>query len=1151
MLKLISVLLATIVLFAPWTAGQSTFGEIIGVVKDPGQGLVGAAEVILTNVEENNEHSAVTDADGAFHFVNLKPGHYNLLVKASGFADYRVTSAQLDARQSLRLDVHLKLATSAQTIEVSGESGPVINTENGVIGDSKDFQQITNLPVNYRGATTSPLAMLATVPGAQQDANGNVSVGGGLPSQVQYSVDGSSTVNIRQNGALGNMNPSSELISEFKVTQFNNNAEFSQIGDVTISTKSGGDRFHGSVFEYFQNDAFDAEVWNSGDKPHKSYNTFGGSLGGPLTIPGITHGKAKTFFFADFEANRKRYSTPLFLFVPTNAMRTGDFSALSTALMDPFTGQPYPGNKIPSGSQCSNSQDCINPVALNLVNHIPAPNINVSNANFGSQANYLQQTPTPSDTNGFDLRFDRTLTSKQSMFVRWSWKHLSAQSLTDTALNTVNNFLPPDQDAEHNNNLIVSHNYLLTDRLVNEARFGLSFWQLNVKFPIQGATAISNLGLTGLDISDHPNAGAFPIFNFSDDSGNFSPIGRDKDGITKSETIQFADNLTWVMGRHTLKFGVDLRHVRYQDLESFGGADDFGAFTFDQGIFTGNAFANLLLGLPTKTYVAQSGPDVHAHTFQTGIYAQDEFRLNSRLTFSYGLRWQALPAFVSDLSNLTAFDIHNGSIIIPVGNTPRPGFLATINSCNPADPTNPSDPCGIPTSADIALGCTPVLGAPANMPCAPVEYANKLGLGPGLRQFYAKNFQPRLGFAYRPFGDNKTVIRGGFGIFTMTNLGQLSFNTTNIDVSVVRTTANSFTNHQPAYQFPSVRTPDNPAIIAGTGDFYQNTLTNYRDPQSAQWNLTVERELIPSLSLRVSYVGMSSYRMSQTVDLNQVEPNATSPNPRPFLNWGRILSTTNSGHVNYNALQSELNMHARGGLTFQASDVWAKSLGNVGGDAPTMFNPEIIYGTPVANRFDLAVNRGNMAATRRNRFLLSAVYDLPFGANRKFLSNMNRVSDLALGGWSISTVTLWQTGPFLTSTTSSSYDPGNLNLSYRGAFQRPDCTGNGNVANHLTGSMFNINAFNPIPSGPVGNCGVGILVGPGTSTIAAGLAKSFRLSEQFHLRFEVTFTNLMNHPNFAPPPTNVTASSFGIVQSATSAENGGNRAGQLSLRIDF
>ena len=1150
----ISVLLMAILLSAPWTVGQSTFGGIVGVVKDPSQSAVTGAQLTLTSLDDRTERKASTDGNGGFEFINLKAGRYELVVHADGFADYKVSSFQLDARQSLRLDVLLKLASSAQSIEVSSEAGPVINTENGTIGDSKDFQQITGLPVNYRGATTSPLAMLATVPGAQQDANGNVSVGGGLPSQVQYSVDGSSTVNIRQNGALGNMNPSSELISEFKVTQFNNNAEFAQIGDVTISTKSGGDQFHGSAFEYLQNDVLDAEVWNSGNKPHKAFNTFGGSFGGPLEIPKLMHGKAKTFFFADFEANRRRFSTPLFLFVPTSAMRQGDFSALSTPLIDPFTGNPYPGNKIPSGSQCAKSQDCISPVTQSLLNnYLPAPNIAVSAANFGSQANYLQQTPTPSNTNGFDMRFDRTITSKQSMFVRWSWKKLTAQSLTDTALNTVNNFLPPDQDTEHNNNVIVSHNYLITNNLVNEARFGLSFWQFQVKFPLQGATAISSLGLTGLDLSDHPTTGAFPIFNFSDDAGNYSPIGRDKDGLTKSQTIQFADNFTWIKGRHTIKFGIDVRRVAYQDLESFGGADDFGAFTFDQGIFTGNAFANLLLGLPTKTYVAQSGPDVHAHTIQTGVYGQDEFRVNDRLTLTYGLRWQALPAFVSDLGNLTAFDVRNGGVILPVGNQPRPGFLATINSCNPADPNNPADPCGTSTAADTALGCVPVLGAAPNMPCAPIEYANKIGLGPGLRQFYGKNLQPRLGFAYRPFGNSKTVVRGGFGIFTMTNLGQLSFNTTNIDVSVVRTTANSFTNGQPAYQFPSARTQDVPAGIAGTGDFYQNTLTDYRDPQSAQWNLTVERELARDITLRESYVGMSSYRMSQTIDLNQVGPSAISPNPnpKPYTNWGRILSTTNSGHVSYNGLQSELNMRARSGLTFQASHVWAKSLGNLGGDAPTTFNPEIIYGTPVANRFDLSANRGNMAATRRNRFLLSAAYDLPVGQNRKFFSHLNRLADLAFGGWSLSTVSLWETGPYLTPITSSSYDPGNLNLSYRGAFQRPDCIGNGNIANSATGGMFNSSAFNPIPSGPVGNCGVGILEGPGTAAIAAGLSKTFHLTERMRLRFESTFTNLLNHPNFATPPTNVTSSSFGIVQSVQSAENSGNRTGQVSLRLDF
>jgi hypothetical protein len=424
-----------------------------------------------------------------------------------------------------------------------------------------------------------------------------------------------------------------------------------------------------------------------------------------------------------------------------------------------------------------------------------------------------------------------------------------------------------------------------------------------------------------------------------------------------------------------------------------------------------------------------------------------------------------------------------------------------------------------------------------------------------VRAFYRKNFQPRIGFAYRPFGDEKTVIRGGFGIFTMTNLGQLSFNTTNISVATVRTTLNPDPNtKQPTYQFPSVRTPDDPLTIAGTGDFYQNTPINYRDPQSAQWNLTVERELFRDTTLRISYVGTNSYRMSQTVDLNQVQPSAISPNPnpKPYLNWGRILSSENQGSVNYAGLQSEIDHRTSAGLTLQASHVWAKSLGNVGGDAPTAFSPEVIYGTPVANRFDLAANRGNIAAVRRHRVLVSGLYELPVGNGRHFLNHMGAIQQAFLGGWSISTVALWQTGPYLTPITSPSYDPGNLNLVYRGAFQRPDCVADSNLAHPTPNNYFNLAAFNPIPAGPVGNCSVGSLLGPGTVAIAGGVSKTFAISERVRVKFESTFTNLPNHLNYAPPSVDVSSpATFGKITSVQSSENSGNRTGQLALRVEF
>jgi hypothetical protein len=1108
---------------------QSTFGNIVGVIKDPDQLVVPGAQIVLTNLDDNSKRTAIADSDGAFQVMNVKAGQYEFVVQAQGFAPHKVASIHLDARQTLRLDTILKLASATETIEV-GAAAPTINTEDGTLVDTKEFIEATQLPVNYRGASTSSMAMLATVPGTQQDGNGNVAVGGGLPSQVQYSVDGASTVNIRQNGALANMNPSSEEIGELKVSQFNNNAEFAQLGDITITTKSGTERFHGSAFEYLQNSALDATTYGFATKPHKAFNTFGGSLGGPLKIPGVDDAR-HTFFFVDYEGNRRRQITPLFLNVPTASMRAGNLNELTGKfgqVIDPLTGQPFPNNTIASNR--------INPVSASLLKNYltQLPN----SATVGS--NYLQQTSTPSNTDGYDVRIDHNLTSKQSLYGRWSAKDIS----TTVPIS----LLPSDTDSETDRNLIVSHNYALTNTLVNEARFGLSLFRISVGFPIEGATAVQTLGLQGLDLSDHPTASAFPTFNFNDGTG-LTPIGRDKAGVTKSQTIQFTDNLTWVRGKHSMKFGGDLRRVAYADIESFGGSDDFGAFTFTSGALTGNqacdpnataayvcesAFADFLLGLPAKTYVAQSGPDVLAHTVQTGVYAQDEWRVHPRLTVSFGLRWQALPPFVSPLNNLTAFDKRNGGVIVPDHNVPVQGFLESINAC-----AGPYNPYGVTNPA---------------LPCGPVESASSQGLGPGVREFYKKNFQPRIGLAYRPFGNDKTVLRGGFGIFTMTNLGQLSFNTTNISVGVVRTTANAVQNGQPVYQFPNVTIPVNPLTFAGTGDFYQNTPINYRDPQSAQWNLTVERELIPDTTLRVSYVGTNSYRMSQTVDLNQVQPSAISPNPnpRPYLNWGRILSSENEGDVNYEGLQSEISHRTRGGLMLQASHVWAKSLGNVGGDAPTAFSPEVIYGTPVADRFDLAANRGDVAAVRRHRVLVSAIYQLPLGSGRRFLNQMGSVPQAILGGWSVSSVSLWQTGPFLTPITSPSYDPGNLNLVYRGAFQRPDCVGNGNLANPTVNDYFNINAFNPVPAGPVGNCRVGSLVGPGTVAIAGGLSKTFALGERVRMRFESTFTNLPNHLNYAPPATDLSSpSTFGKITSVQTAENAGNRTGQMALRIEF
>jgi hypothetical protein len=340
----------------------------------------------------------------------------------------------------------------------------------------------------------------------------------------------------------------------------------------------------------------------------------------------------------------------------------------------------------------------------------------------------------------------------------------------------------------------------------------------------------------------------------------------------------------------------------------------------------------------------------------------------------------------------------------------------------------------------------------------------------------------------------------------------------------------------------------------------QATDPRYRDPQSAQWNVTLERELNPNTALRVSYVGMNSYRLNVTVNLNQIAPSAlpyaqsSFVDPRaPFQNWGIPYSTENLGFQNYQAMQIEVDHKTTKGLFFQANYTWAHDISDAQGDAPTAFPGETNYELAVVDRYAIGLNRGNVEGVRRQRFLLTGVYELPFGKGRRW-SSQSRVVNGVLGGWSLNTVTLIESGPYLTPTISPTLDQTNTNPVGVGSIVRPDLVGNPIPSNRNSGNYFNINAFAPTPAGAarVGSAGVGILQAPGTIAVNGGLAKAFSIREGLRLRFEATFTNALNHTNFAPPTTNVSnPQTFGVLQSAQTAEYGGNRTGQLALRLDF
>jgi hypothetical protein len=1131
---------------------QSTFGTVRGTSLDQSGAALPGAVITLHNVDENSNLSVVSDNSGNFSFENLKPGHYTVTAAKEGFARASVSQLELTARQTLRVDVTLSVAAQTQTVEVEATAAAV-NTENATLSDSKGNSDITQLPINSRSVSSSPLAALAVSPEVTRDSQGNIAVGGATAAQTGFSVDGISTSSVRFNGALADAYPSMENIAEMKVTAFNNNAEFAQIGDVTFVTKSGTNQLHGSGFEYFQDSGLDATVLNFSFKAPRTFNTFGGSLGGPVVIPKLYNGRNKTFFFVDYEGNRKTQSYPEQLLVPTAAERSGNLNGLVQALglgpvMNPFTGAPFPNNTIPTGTCAA----CINPVAQNLLNYYPLPNANLGVAN--PSYNYQTLVPNPSNSNGVDLRIDHNFNAKQQLYVRYSFKNAFYTEYNDAGLIApANNFLPNDGANEKNRSLVVSYNYSITPTLLNEFRFGFTNYNENDTFPIEGATAISQLGLIfdhPVGIAAHATADAFPTFNFSD--GTVTSIGQDRVGPTISGNTQFTDNVTKILGKHTLRFGVDFRREHFNALMYYLPSDDFGNFTFS-GSLTGYSVGDFLLGMPNPSYWAVTGPQMNALTNQYGVYGQDTWQVNSHLTVNLGLRWELLPPFQETNGDIATYLTSGNSLTVVVPDKFYPfiaknptyqqiytGFLQGFNACSLPD-KNPL------------------------LPCSNIETASQAGIPQGLRFWNWRDFDPRVSIAYRPFNNNKTVIRAGFGIYTATTLGPMSFNSGIIALSDLLTYNNSVTNGVAAFQFPNT-SPPNAAATLGGGDFEEANNPHWKDPSSAQWNLTVERELASNTVLRFSYTGQASYHLPITIDRNQI-PASTTPytipnngysvvDPRaPFQNWLLLMESESIGNQSYQAGIVELTHRVGHGLTFQANYTFAKNISDAQcNDAPTAYASEEPYAVEIANAYNIKYDRGNVVGMPRQRFMLTGNYQLPFGKGQTFEGPgfLNPI----IGGWTLSTVTTIQTGQWLTPIMPAADDQSNTDMIERstgGAIARPDCIGNP-YAGQTNQSFFNLNAFAlpPANAGRFGSCGVGILQGPGMIDVDAGLAKRFNIGERLHVRFEATFTNVLNHTNFAPPALNVgNPSSFGVLQAALPQGQGGNRTGQLALRVDF
>jgi hypothetical protein len=1120
-----SIVVVALCLATPGLA-QSIFGTILGTVTDPSGAVVPNAVITVTNQGENISHEVRCDAQGNYQAENMKAGLYTVSARATGFKDMVLTDVHLDARQTTRADMKLPMGSAEEKVTVEANA-ELVNTETQVVSTSVTSTEVLGLPANYRGAgSTSPYKLLAFLPGVTGDESGGISVQGTGTNEAEYSVDGISTTNIRFAGPQTEMFPSAESISEMKVQGSGGGAEYGNPADITTTSKSGTNAFHGSVFEYFQNAALDATRFTVPQvtKPAKSANTFGGSIGGPLL-------RKHTFFFGDYEGMRYRTQEVLQETVPSQDMRNGNFSSLPGVTVHDLDGTPFPNNTIPTNR--------ISPVATAILKFYPLPiQGGVNNfANF----NHTLNVPNPILSDQFDIRIDQTINTKQNIFGRWTYKN--GRPVNPSGLG-----LPAEADFEHDNQIVIAHNYAITPRLINELRGGISSGQLGGTFPIDGPAFMQQLGLNPQQLGPFP-PGGFPDFVF-EPRGGINAIVHTRPNPQLSHNFQINENLTWTKGKHTMKFGFDLRklHLITAWYSGSSPADDYGDFFFN-GQYTGNNFADFLLGVPYYTYVTHTPPrNIDGTTTHYYGYAADTFRATQKLTLNVGLRISRLPALYDPI-NLTNFDPSvpgTGRVIF--SSDPRslaatqPLWAQAVNVCNTPNDVNPS---------------------PGPPPCTPFLTSKQAGWPKQLRDTYT-DLGPRLGFAYRPFADNKTVIRGGGGIYDVTTLGAVFFSVAGIHDGFQANYSNAAFGSSGFFQFPNVQDPS--GLLLHTQSFFTANQLNKKDPYSIQWNLSVERVLHGNTALRVSYIANRGDQLTWSPNLNQAPIVNGSPGPTPFPAWNHVRSRSGGAISTYESMQTELIHKYSHGLTFQSTWTWARNLADTNSWPGSSFSGEITG--DAMNQYNLRGDYGNVGGTRKHRWITTMVDELPIGKGRFLLGNANGVLNGIVGGWRLSTIFLVQTGPY--ETPFIQFDSsGNAN----NGFNRPDLAGNPNNVHHTRTQWWNPNVF-ACPGGDpgqnlvnntlscsnvigrFGNAAVGSLVGPGTVNLSLGLAKDFQLTERFKLKFETSFTNLPNHPNFDDPRQNLTESvngqgTFGQVLASRIGDAGGNRVGQLALRIEF
>lgn len=1052
--------------------GQST-ATIVGRVTDPSGAVLAGANVTARNTSTGLERSTLTTQSGDYEIPLLSiTGVYTLSVSHDGFQTKELSGIQLQVDQRARFDVALTVGSVSEKIQVQ-ELAPIVNTESGSIGQVIGNKKIVDLPLNGRNFTQLASLLPNAITGTSGTVGGTVvTVSGGRQSKTEFLLDGISINEQLFDGVV--IRPSVDAINEFKVQANSFSAEFGRGNAVLNATIKGGtNELHGSVYEFLRNDKLDARNFFIARKAPYRQNQFGAAVGGPIR-------RDRDFFFLNYEGLRVRQGRTFNVVVPSDAFRRGDFSSLTTPVRDPLTGDPFAGNVIP--------QSRINPATSFFLQFMPAQNT--------PAGTFAYAAPFQDTQNQGNARYDHIFSAKDSLSARYTITHLERFNPGGYPTNGGSTQRMRAQ------NLAIVETHVFAPTLLNELRLGYTrMHNANINQGL-GTNYTAQSGIRGFEETslNFPGFPQLSITGFQGIAGNaFQPL------VNPTNMYQIVDNISWIRGAHTLKFGTDLRNYR---LASTNSANSRGSFSFSPN-YTGQAFADFLTGYPTSGARAFPRNLFGLSETRYHFYVQDDWKLSSNLTLNIGLRYEL---------NIqpTPLDYQSAMFNFNTGRWAVSTLDGQINLI----------------SQQVSRFAYPRF---QNL----IDKATDVGLPNKLLYNRYNDFAPRFGLAWRPFGDSKTVVRTGAGIFYLLTSGNnaVSAPIINVPFIVDESKQQPVANGRPTLDVRNFFEPFS-ANANFTTPLTYGVNPRVKTPTMYQWNFAIQREIVPNLSLEAAYVGNKGTYLERALPQNLPRISSTDLRPfqqrRPRPEFGTGFYYDNRENSNYNALEVKLEKRVSGGVSFLVGYSWSKVIDGASTDQGGGDGPE--------DPFNLRTMRGRSSFDVGQRFITSFSAELPFGRGKKFGSNLSRAADLAVGGWQLQGIVTFQGGFPFTPTIAS--DPANVAFAYA---RRPDVIGTGKVDSCRQERCFNIADFRVPAPFTYGNAGRNILRGPGLNNWDLAIFKNFNFTERVYLQFRAEAFNAFNNTQFNNPNANIELpTQGGRIFSAKDP-----RIGQFGLKMYF